>query len=233
MNAAQTASAAAAVLIGGVAFFQFALALGAPYGDAVFGGKAPTESGALTGPFRALAVVQAIVLALLGWILLARTELVDVPLLGAGSLTWITWVIVAFLVLNTAANFGGPTGDDEQLTDLPVGAALGNEAEHLDLTVGQSCRRSTSGGGGIVSCCGEHRTDGVRVESSRAGIVEQLLLGLVRREGRPVRPAFGHRVVGVGRRQHTCRRGQLTSRAAPVVPAAVETFVMPADEGHQ
>jgi hypothetical protein len=108
MSAAQIAAAAAAVLIGGVAVFQLALALGAPYGDAVFGGRARTASGVLTGPFRALAVVQAVVLALVGWVLLARTELVGIPALGAGTLVWITWVILAFLVLNTAANFSAP-----------------------------------------------------------------------------------------------------------------------------
>ena len=108
MSAAQTAAIAGAVLIGGVAVFQFALALGAPYGDAVFGGKAPTRSGVLTGPFRVLAVVQAVVLLLLGWVLLARMELVGIPVLGAGSLTWITWGILAFLVLNTVANYSAP-----------------------------------------------------------------------------------------------------------------------------
>jgi hypothetical protein len=91
-----------------VAAFQLALALGAPYGDAVFGGRAPTESGVLTRPFRVLAVVQAVVLVLLGWILLARTDLVSIPVLGAGSLTWITWGILVFLVLNTVANFSAP-----------------------------------------------------------------------------------------------------------------------------
>jgi hypothetical protein len=108
MDATQTAALAASVLIGGVAAFQLALAVGAPYGDAVFGGKAPTEAGVLTGPFRVLAVGQAIILVLLGWILLARTGLVGIPGLGTGALTWITWGILAFLVLNTLANFTAP-----------------------------------------------------------------------------------------------------------------------------
>jgi hypothetical protein len=108
MTTSQAASVAAAVLIGGVAVFQFALALGAPYGEAVFGRKAPTRSGVLTGPFRALAVAQALLLVLLGWILLARTELVGIPVLGAGTLVWLTWVILAFLVLNTLANLTAP-----------------------------------------------------------------------------------------------------------------------------
>lgn len=108
MTAVQTASVAAAVLIAGVAVFQLALAMGAPYGDAVFGGNAPTRSGVLTAPFRALAVAQAFVLVLLGWVLLARAETVGIPLLGAGSLVWVTWAVVVFLILNTVANLAAP-----------------------------------------------------------------------------------------------------------------------------
>jgi hypothetical protein len=108
MNFAQTAATVGAVLIACVAAFQLALALGAPYGDAVFGGRAPTESGVLTRPFRVLAVLQAVVLGLFGWVLLARTDLVSIPLLGARSLIWVTWGILVFLVLNTVANFSAP-----------------------------------------------------------------------------------------------------------------------------
>lgn len=108
MTIVQIASVAAAVLIAGVAAFQVALAMGAPCGDAVFGGNAPTRSGVLTVPFRALAVVQAIVLVLVGWVLLARAETVGIPFLGAGSLMWVTWVVVVFFILNSVANFAAP-----------------------------------------------------------------------------------------------------------------------------
>jgi hypothetical protein len=104
----QLASVAGAALIAGVALFQLALAFGAPLGDAVFGGKAPTRDGVLTRPFRVLAVVQAILLLLLGWVFLARAGTVAMPLLGDDTLVWLTWVVVAFLVLNTAANFSAP-----------------------------------------------------------------------------------------------------------------------------
>lgn len=103
-TAVQTAAVAGAVLVAGVAAFQIALAPGAPLGDAVLGGNAPTEGGTLTGPFRAPAGVQAIVLLLLGWILLARTEVVTSPGLSSGTLVWMTWVIVVFLAVNTVAN---------------------------------------------------------------------------------------------------------------------------------
>ncbi len=104
----QTAAVAAAVLAAGVAAFQLALAAGVPLGDAVLGGNAPTNNGILTPPFRTLAGVQSIFLLLLGWVLLARTTVMSIPLLGGSTLTWITWVIVAFLALNTLANLAAP-----------------------------------------------------------------------------------------------------------------------------
>lgn len=107
-TAVETASLVAAVLIAGVAAFQVALALGLPLGGAVFGGKAPTDDGVLTPRFRGLALVQAVILLLMGWILLARTAVVTIPLLSGDTLVWLTWVIVAFLALNTVANLSAP-----------------------------------------------------------------------------------------------------------------------------
>lgn len=104
----QTAAVAAAILVAGVAAFQLALAAGAPLGDAVFGGNAPTHDGVLTGPFRALAGFQTIMLLLLGWVLLARTSVVTIPLLSGATLGWLTWVIAVFLALNTVANLAAP-----------------------------------------------------------------------------------------------------------------------------
>lgn len=107
-TAVQTASLVAAVLIAVVAAFQIALALGLPLGEAVFGGRAPTQDGVLTGRFRGLAVVQALILLTIAWVLLARTGLVTVPFLSGDALGWLTWVIVAFMALNTVANFAAP-----------------------------------------------------------------------------------------------------------------------------
>jgi hypothetical protein len=106
--AVQTAAVAAAVLVAGVAAFQVALAAGLPLGDAVLGGKAATVDGVLTGPFRALAGIQALVLLALGWVLLARTSVVAIPLLGSGALVRVTWIAVAFLALNTVGNLSAP-----------------------------------------------------------------------------------------------------------------------------
>src|SRR5690606_5988308 len=107
-TAVQTASVAATVLMAGVAAFQVALALGVPLGGAVFGGKAPTRDGVLTAPFRALSIVQAIILLLLGWILLARAGVVTIPVLASATLVGASWMIVVFLMMNTVANFFAP-----------------------------------------------------------------------------------------------------------------------------
>ena len=85
MEPAQLAAIVAVVLIAGVTGFQPARAAGAPYGEAVLGGKAPTDAGVLTAPFRALAALQAVVLGMLGWVLLARTEVVATTPARAGS----------------------------------------------------------------------------------------------------------------------------------------------------
>lgn len=105
---AQAASIAMAVLILGVAAFQVALALGLPLGGAVFGGKAPTRDGRLTGRFRVAAAAQAMLLLLLAWVFLARTSVVVLPVLGDETLAWLTWGLVVFLLLNSVANFVAP-----------------------------------------------------------------------------------------------------------------------------
>lgn len=79
-----------------------------PPGDAVLGGNAPTSDGILTPAFRTLAGIQSIFLLLLGWVLLARATVMTIPLLDGTTLSWITWVIVVFLALNTVANLAAP-----------------------------------------------------------------------------------------------------------------------------
>ncbi len=103
-----TAATGAAVLIAGVAVFQAALALGLPLGDATLGGRARTENGVLAPGFRVLAVVQAILLLLIAWVILARAGVMQIGFLGEGFLRWITWGILGFLILNTVANLAAP-----------------------------------------------------------------------------------------------------------------------------
>lgn len=102
------AAVVTACLIAGVAAFQLALAMGAPYGGAVLGGRAPTRDGVLTVPFRVLAVVQAALLVGLGLVFLARADLIELPWLRGSTLVWITWIATGMLLLNTLGNFGAP-----------------------------------------------------------------------------------------------------------------------------
>ena len=104
----QTAAVASAVLISGTAAFQAALALGLPLGEAVFGGAAPSEQGVLSGPFRALAAAQAVLLLMMSWVMMARTDVLPIPFLGGGVIVWGTWTMVALLALNTVANLAAP-----------------------------------------------------------------------------------------------------------------------------
>jgi hypothetical protein len=55
-----------------------------------------------------LASLQAAILVLLAWVILARAGIVDAGGVGDQVLYWATWVIVGFLALNTLANFSAP-----------------------------------------------------------------------------------------------------------------------------
>ncbi len=91
-----------------VSAFQVALWLGAPYGGAVLGGRAATVDGALTVPYRWAAAGQAGLLLAMAWVLLGRGGLVRVPGPTARALREATWVISAFMVINTVANVASP-----------------------------------------------------------------------------------------------------------------------------
>ena len=98
----------AAVLFGALAVFQAALALGAPAGAYVFGGRAATDDGRLPGGYRLAAAGAAVVLVLFGFVILARAGVVE----SAASeqfLTIASWAIVAYMAINTAMNLAAST----------------------------------------------------------------------------------------------------------------------------
>ena len=76
-----------AVVAGGVVAFQFALALGAPWGAYAMGGSFP---GRFPPPLRVAAVVQGVVIGLLAVVVLSDAGVVlpdgrdDVPVAGLG-----------------------------------------------------------------------------------------------------------------------------------------------------
>lgn len=107
MTSVEFAAVAAAGLIVVVALFQFALALGAPLGEATMGGRAPTVDGVLTPPFRAVAAVSGVVLLIGAWVVLARAGVVSSGFVGRDAIVWVTWATVVFTALNTLSNLGG------------------------------------------------------------------------------------------------------------------------------
>jgi len=92
------------LLLAGVAVFQFGLAMGTPWGDMAYGGRALTESGVLPNSYRVVSLVSAVVLLLAAWVVLARAAAAPTGPLSAGFLRWAIWVVFGFLVLNTFSN---------------------------------------------------------------------------------------------------------------------------------
>lgn len=88
----------AVAAIGG-SLFQLALAAGAPWGEFAMGGRYP---GRFPPPMRVAAVIQAVALAALGWIILARAEVVEAP--GWGRLGWLAVGVSALSLIMNAAS---------------------------------------------------------------------------------------------------------------------------------
>jgi|SRR5688500_17156140 len=100
MMIASLAAVVFAVVTSAVVGFQFALALGVPWGAYAMGGRFP---GTLPPPMRVAAVVQAGLLIPIVLIVLSRAGFLFPQ--WAGVTTWAVWVAVAVcavaLVLNT------------------------------------------------------------------------------------------------------------------------------------
>ena len=102
----ETAAIAAAVLFGVVALFQLALALGVPWGAFAFGGRAARDNGTLPPAYRGASAVTAVVLVLFAVVILTRAGVIG----ASGDSTLVTvmsWVIVAFMAINTPMNLLG------------------------------------------------------------------------------------------------------------------------------
>jgi hypothetical protein len=106
MDATSVAAIVFAAAVVGAIGFQLALALGAPWGDYAMGGRFP---GRLPASMRMVAVAQAVVLALLAAVVLARAGLVLET--WASTAAWPIWVVVAFsgvsLILNSITSSKG------------------------------------------------------------------------------------------------------------------------------
>lgn len=107
-----------AVVAGGVVAFQLALALGAPWGAYAMGGAFP---GRFPPPMRVAAVVQAVLIGLLAFVVLSAAGLVLPDL--AAAFPWFVWVAVAVsavaVVLNAISRSAG-----ERRIWVPVATVL-------------------------------------------------------------------------------------------------------------
>jgi hypothetical protein len=107
-----------AVLSAGVVVFQLALALGAPWGAYAMGGAFP---GRFPPAMRVAAVVQAVLLALMAGVVLARAGLA-VPGWAAASV-WLVWGVVAFCAVAVVLNSISRSAGERRLW-VPVTVAM-------------------------------------------------------------------------------------------------------------
>lgn len=95
------AAVLAAVLFVAMAAFQASLALGARLGAHVLGGRHP---GALPTRLRTFSAIAAAILVAGALVILARAGAIGWPVSASGLLAPASWVIAAFLALNTLGN---------------------------------------------------------------------------------------------------------------------------------
>jgi len=98
------------IISAGVVAFQFALALGAPWGAYAMGGAFP---GRFPPTLRITALLQAVLLGGMVLIVLARAGLI-LPGWYKPS-RWLVWLVVAFALLSLFLNLITPSADERAL----------------------------------------------------------------------------------------------------------------------
>lgn len=99
----ETIAIIAAVLFLGLAAFQVALLMGAPLGNHVYGGRVANDDGTLPIKFRVASGVAAFLLVAFAWVILVRAGIMT-SRLSDQAVTVLSWMVVAYMALNTAAN---------------------------------------------------------------------------------------------------------------------------------
>jgi hypothetical protein len=117
---ARRAGAAAAVGFAGIAAYQVALALGAPFGTAAWGGAHP---GTLPPRFRVASGVGAALWGFAALIILQRVGLSSVLPFGRTFVRRATWVLVVLSCMSAVANFASQSAA-ERFILAPVAIAL-------------------------------------------------------------------------------------------------------------
>ena len=103
---------ALSVCFSSLAVFQLALALGAPLGLFAWGGQG--GAGVLPADLRTASAAATALLLIFAGVILVRVEVISLPAIQR-VVRVITWLIMAQLVLNTAANLASPSGPERYL----------------------------------------------------------------------------------------------------------------------
>jgi hypothetical protein len=114
--------AAAALLFAavsvGVVTFQVALALGAPWGEYAMAGRFP---GRYPPAMRVGALIQAVVIGLIGLVVLSDADIV-LPAIADG-LPWLIWIVVAVSTVGVVLNLISPSAGERRLW-VPVAIVM-------------------------------------------------------------------------------------------------------------
>jgi hypothetical protein len=103
----QIAAVASACLIGLVVAFQIALALGARWGVAAYGGRFVDGEGRLPTRYRVSSAIAALILSGAALLVLVAGSAIGRGPVPEGVLTVTMWAMVVLFALNTAANLSG------------------------------------------------------------------------------------------------------------------------------
>lgn len=110
MDITRVAAIIYAILMAGVVAFQIALAAGASWGAYAMGGASP---GQLPPAMRAGAMIQAVLLAGMAVVILARAGLI-LPGWWRVSL-WLVWIVVAITAISLVLNLISPSAGERAI----------------------------------------------------------------------------------------------------------------------
>lgn len=97
----------AACLLGVVIVFQLALAAGAPWGAAAYGGRAAQVDGRLQSRYRVASAGTVVILTGALWVVLAAGAVIKPAPLSESFIGVGVWVLVGLFALNTVGNLAG------------------------------------------------------------------------------------------------------------------------------
>lgn len=108
----QVVAITASIGYAGFATFQIALALGAPFGDLVWGGALPEV---LPTGWRIASGIAAGALVWMALVMLARAGVISTAPIAPRYLTRATWMIAGYMALNTLANLASGNVFEQQV----------------------------------------------------------------------------------------------------------------------